>query len=169
MSSLKKYFKITIFTCLIMGLVSAAAAQFFFFPNPLIDKLAPDFTLNTTENDNVKMSDFRGENSAIIFFWATWCPHCRVQLKNLSENKESLDKQNIKVILVDTEENKRIVQSYIEKNKIDYEVFLDKKSEVAELYAIIGVPTFIFLDKDGIVVDVKHSLPEDFSEVISKS
>jgi peroxiredoxin len=145
-----------------------AHAQFFrVFQNPLIGKQAPDFKLATLKSGEVSMTDFREGKSAIIFFWATWCPHCRTQLKELDKKKEELSRKGIKIILVDLQEPVRQVASYMEKNKLDLEVFLDKDQSVAEQYAIIGVPTFYFLNKDGIIRAIEHEIPSNYEEILA--
>ena len=78
--------------------------QFFFFQHPLQDKEAPDFILKTTLGRTVKMSEYLNDKNGIIFFWATWCPHCRTQLKELNKKKQEFEAQDIKVVLVDLQE-----------------------------------------------------------------
>ena len=65
---------------------SQALGQFFFnAENPLVGKQATNFTLNTVSGANKSMTEFRDGNSAIIFFWATWCPNCHEHLLELSK------------------------------------------------------------------------------------
>ncbi|MCA9399241.1 MAG: TlpA family protein disulfide reductase [Candidatus Omnitrophica bacterium] len=142
-----------------------AHAQFFMMENPLIGEVAPDFTRTTTSGAQKNMTDFRDGQNAIIFYWATWCPHCREQLKELNKQKADLEARGIKLILVDVGENAAQVQSYLKKNKIDMEVFLDTDSALSDEYALIGVPSFFFVNKEGIVLDVLHGLPESLDEI----
>ena len=58
-----------------------------FMTQTLIGKPAPDFTLDTLSAKQVNMTSYRSGKKAIIFFWATWCPHCRVQLKELNARR----------------------------------------------------------------------------------
>ena len=87
----------------------------------------------------------------------------------LSKNKGDIEKKGIKIAPVDVGEKESIVNKYLEKNNIEFSVFLDEKSEVSEDYGLIGVPTFYFINEDGIVTDVQHSLPEDLEKAFSKS
>ena len=103
--------KNTLRILLVLGLLfgasrpSWAAGQFFFMENEAIGKPAPDFTLPTVGGTATSFAQFRGNDKAIIFFWATWCPHCRRELGNLSQKKEELAGKGIKVALVDIGED----------------------------------------------------------------
>jgi len=112
------------------------------------------------------MTQFRSGQPAMIFFWATWCPHCRKQLKELTQNHLAIEANGIKIILVDVGESAREVQEYIYANNISFDVFLDDNAEVAKEYKIVGVPTFFFVNGEGIIVDVKNVLPDDYQEVL---
>ena len=161
-------------TALIVGLLfialksSQAMGQFFEMENSMIGKPAKDFTLKTLGGQDKSMTKLRDGGNAIVFFWATWCPHCREQLKQLSEQGDEIQKKGIKVFLVDIGENNREVQSYVERNKVPFEVFLDVDSVLAEDYNVIGVPTFFFINKDGIVKDVEHCIPDNYEEIFTK-
>ena len=148
---------------------SAVSGQFFYMENENVGKEVQDFSLKIVNGEKVNLKKYRDGKNAIIFFWATWCPHCRLQLDVLNKNKEKLEKDNIKIVLVDVGENELIVDKYLKKANIQFDVFLDIESEIADLYGLVGVPTFYFVDEKGIVRDVQHSLPDDLNEVFSKN
>lgn len=145
---------------------SHAMGQFFFFENPLIGESAPDFTLNTIRQQKVNLTQFREGKPAIVFFWATWCPHCRVQLKEIKKNKNVFQEKGIKIVLIDLGENAKQVESYMTKNGIDLDVFLDEDSSVSNEYGVIGIPTFILIDKDGIVKAIEYEIPKNFESIL---
>ena len=158
---------------LILGLLfavfrpSQAMGQFFFMENESIGKPARDFTLPTVGGTATSFAQFRGTDKAIIFFWATWCPHCRRELGNLVQKKEEFARKGVKVALVDVGEDAAAVKQYLQKNKVDFTVFLDQETTVAESYNIVGVPMFWLVDKQGVVRDVQYSLPPDYDEILS--
>lgn len=43
---------------------------------PLSDGPAPDFSLKTYDGQNIRLSDYKGENVVVINFWQTNCPPC---------------------------------------------------------------------------------------------
>lgn len=146
---------------------SQAVGQFYFQENEGIGKPVKDFTLKTVGGAKTRLADFRKQDKAIIFFWATWCPHCRRELGNLVQKKEEFARKGIKVALVDVGEDEATVKQYLQKNKVDFTVFLDQETAVAESYNVVGVPTFCLVDKEGIVRDIQYSLPPNYEEILS--
>ena len=139
-----------------------------FFDHPLVGKPAPDFTLKALSGQKINLTEYRGDQPVILFFWATWCPHCRVQLKDMTKMKPRLDEQKIKLLLVDLEEQASHVKKYMDKLKSPYDVLLDENAEVAEQYRIVGVPSFFFIDKKGQIKAVEHILPKKYEEIFEE-
>ncbi len=168
---MKNFYKIFFIAVVLIFCFSplSAQGQFVFDENPLIGKQAPDFMLNLTSGESMSLNKYRGSEPAIIFFWATWCPHCREELRTLSRESERFVKSGIKIVLVNVEENPRLVKAFIDKIKLPYSVFLDETSEVAGQYSIIGLPSLFFVDKNGVVSGMEHGLPQDYLEMLKVS
>jgi len=148
---------------------SYAMGQFFFFENPLIGQKAPDFTLNSIYQKNLNLTTFRDGKPVIIFFWATWCPHCRVQLDALPTSQEAFAAKGVQLALVDLGESAPLVQSYMSKNHMTMDVFLDEDGSVSEVYGVIGIPTFILVNAEGIIRAVENDIPEDYEQILFSS
>ena len=88
--------KIIILLCLSLTFlnisVTTSSAQLFVMENENVGQPVQDFLLDTTNSKDVNFNEFRNDNKAIIFFWATWCPHCRTALKDLNERKDDFEK-----------------------------------------------------------------------------
>ena len=148
---------------------TALGQHLFFMENEMIGKPVPDFTLKTLKEDKVNLAEYRKGKKTIIFFWATWCPHCREAMGKLNENSKELIKKDIKLVLIDQGEREKIVKNYIQKNNIEFDIFLDEEMSLMEPYGLIGVPTFFFINEEGIVKDVKHILPENYQDIFLES
>lgn len=160
---MRNFFKVTVLAALLVGMiVPVARAQFFFMEHPLVGKKAPDFELDNMEAQKQSFSKMTANKNAILFFWATWCPHCREQINELSSKKEQLKTDGIVLTLVDLGEDPQLVQSYLEKNKLDFSVLLDTAGTVAEDYKVMGIPTFVFVDKAGTVRGVENGIGDDY-------
>jgi len=162
MKTLLKIFILTVAFIIIIK----SCSPFLGVDNPLGGQLAPDFTLKTTSGQEVNMTQYRGGQPAMIFFWATWCPHCRKQLKELAHNRQAIEANGIVIILVDVGESLQKVSDYINANNISFDIFLDKNTETASAYEIVGVPTFFFINKEGFIIDVKNILPDNYQKIL---
>jgi len=148
---------------------AAAMGQFFYMGNEDIGKEVKDFTLKVVNGGEVNLKTYRDGKRTVVFFWATWCPHCARELQVLNTLKGEITQQDIKIVLVDVGESEDMVDRYLKKKNIVMDVFLDEDSAVSEEYGLIGVPTFYFVDENGIVADVMHSLPKDLEAVFTKT
>jgi peroxiredoxin len=59
---------------------------------------APDFTLPTTPDQKVSLSDFRGRNLILAFYPADWSPVCGDQLALYNELREQFENLNAALI-----------------------------------------------------------------------
>lgn len=141
-------------------------AQWFLMENPLLGKSAPEFSLQNLSAQKKGLAELRGEKGAILFFWATWCPHCRTQLALVNEKKQELAAKNITIILVDLGEPPQQVQQYVDVNGITFEVLLDQYGEAADLYSVAGIPTFVFVNAQGVVKAIEYELPSNYEELL---
>ena len=59
---------------------------------------APDFTLPSTPDQKVSLSEFRGKNVVLVFYPADWSPVCGDQLALYNEVLPMFQKHNAEVI-----------------------------------------------------------------------
>jgi peroxiredoxin len=163
----KKYFLLISIVFLVISTANAvpAAGQFFFMEDTLVGKQAPDFTLKMVGGDAKNFTKHRAGKKAIIFFWATWCPHCRVALSDLNKEQAAIAQKGIVLFSVNSGETQPVVQKYLTDKKVSLPVFLDEDSTLAEPYGLAGVPTFIFVDERGVVKGSEHELPKDLDSI----
>lgn len=147
---------------LMLAGVACAGAQ----ESPLVGKKAPDFTLERLSGRSASLSEVIRGKKAVLFFFATWCPHCRSQLKELSAKQAELDKEGIVVALVDIGEPKDKVEDFLKSRGMDNDAFLDVQSLVAEEYQVMGVPTLLFIGDDGKVRFIEYGLPDNYKDIL---
>lgn len=164
--SFRNFLSVLTAVIIAIGATGCVKAQGFFFGNPLVGKPAPDFTLQTLEGGARSLNDAIKGKKAIVFFWSTWCPHCREQIVDLSRQKAKLDAQGVAVFLVDIGESPNLVRRFASANKLDFEIWLDSEGAVSEMYQVFGIPTLIFIGDDGKVRASLHGLPEDYMELL---
>jgi len=145
-----------ILACAMLAFLPLNAEGQFEEQNPWLGKAAPDFTLNSLTGEKMSLTQFRGSDPVIIYFWATWCPHCVTEFKVLEQLQGTLKERGIKVLLVNIEETPEQIKEFLEKFDIAGGVVIDERSEVADKYGVYGFPTMFYIDKDGKVVVMEH-------------
>lgn len=110
---------------------------------------APDFTINNVNGDEVSLSDYRG-TKVFLNFWASWCPPCKEEMPAIQKLHKNYD--NIKVVTVNSGENKDKVLNYLMENDFSFTTLLDKNGKVTTDYLIRGIPSTFVIDEDGIIL-----------------
>lgn len=126
---------------------------------------AGDIILNDLNGKTVNLSSYSGKPT-ILFFWTTWCPYCRKEIKTLSQLYPQMKKEGITVFAVNIGEPDYKVQRFFMSYALGFRVLLDRGALAADKYNVIGVPTYIFMDKSGRVISVAHALPLDYKKLL---
>jgi peroxiredoxin len=129
----------------------------------LIGKAAPDIVLPKSDGTSEHVVGSSLGLKTILIFWATWCPHCYEELGDLSTHIDRIQYQGIKVKLVDLGESQEDVKQYFDKRHMKLVSFVDANSDLQGLYHLIGVPTIVFIDEKGMVCDIIHQFPLDYT------
>ncbi|MFW6301247.1 MAG: TlpA family protein disulfide reductase [Bacillota bacterium] len=115
-------------------------------------QLAPDFTLTNLEGEEVSLSDYR-DKYVLINFWTTWCPNCQAELPYLEDLQTNYPEQ-VQVLAVNYGEGQSTIKEYLTDMEFsDFMVLLDNDQTVGREYLVRGVPTNVFIDQDGTVIE----------------
>lgn len=113
-----------------------------------IGDTAPDFELVSTNEEKVKLSDYRGKK-VMLNFWATWCPPCREEIPDMQNFYDEKEIVILAVNLTQTEAKKQDVENFMEKHRVTFPVLLDEASDVSNKYRIQPIPTTYMIDSQG--------------------
>ena len=108
-------------------------------------------------NETVNLNSF--ENSLIIInFWATWCAPCIEEMPSLNRLKTNPIFNNLEIIPINVgKDNIAKTKDFYKKLKInDLKIYFDKDVELAKKFLLRGLPTTVFINKQG----------EEFARVI---
>ena len=130
-----------------------------------INTEAIDFTLEDLEGNNVALKNFQGR-PILLFFWATWCPHCQKITPQLIALKQKLSDQDFEILAINFKEGRDKLKRFAQNQGINYKILLDKKGEVFSLYNIPGVPVVIVVDRKGIIRFMDVELPQEPQELL---
>ena len=87
----------------------------------------------------------------IINFWATWCVPCKEEMPHLDKLVSKKKFKDLKVIPINIadEDLKKSKEFFDELNIKKLEIFYGSSLTLAKEFKLRGIPTTIFIDKDG--------------------
>jgi len=124
-------------------------------PAPQQGFLAPDFELQTTAGETVKLSDLRGQ-AVLVNLWATWCPPCRAEMPAIENIHNEYKDDGLVVLAVnmtyqDTASN---IAPFLDEYGITFSILLDQTGQVGTAYQLRSLPSSFFIGRDGIIQEV---------------
>lgn len=122
---------------------------------------APKFELAKLDGTKVSFSDIEG-SPAVLVFWTAWCPSCREEAPIINKLAEKYDGQGFRVLGINIGEGEARVKEGIKDFGIKYDVLRDADTSVAKSYSVVGTPTIVFLDKNGVTRYTGNELPADY-------
>jgi len=128
------------------------------FVAPAQAQQAPDFTLRNLDNQEVSLSELRGQ-VVLINFWATWCGPCQVEMPHLQRMHEELSEQGLTILAVSVDEARTSsrVKPHIKSKGFTFPVLLDTATEVVSQYnPQKTLPYSVLVDRQG-NVSWRHS------------
>lgn len=116
---------------------------------PQVGAVAPNFSLPSLSGSPLDLHRFRGK-PLLVNFWATWCIPCKNELP-LLERTYRRYQARLNVLGVDQQEPASEVTSFAHSLHVTYPIALDSNGNVAFSYRVIGTPTTLFVDRNGII------------------
>ncbi len=120
---------------------------------PAEGEKSPAFRAETLDGKVTEVGSAANKNALLLVFWATWCPHCLTDIPGLNEIHAKYGPKGLDLVGINVGVNDSIarVQGVIQKFKIAYPIVFDQGSKITKLYQITGAPTFVLVDREGIV------------------
>lgn len=114
---------------------------------------APDFTLESLDGKNVRLSDLRGK-AVLLNFWATWCGPCKIETPWLVEMQDKYGAQGLQVVGVAMDDSgKDEIAKFAKDMGVNYPVLLGKEAVGDDYGGVPALPESFFISRDGKIVD----------------
>ena len=113
-------------------------------------KKVNDITFKNSEDITISLDDFKGK-LVVINFWATWCAPCREEMPSLDILQSNKNFQDLIILPINVgKENKDKAKKFFNDLQIkNLKLYYDDSVKLANTFSLIGLPTTIFINKEG--------------------
>ena len=128
--------------------------------------LAVDFTAtNLTDGKVVHVSDYRGKNPVWLNFWASWCGPCKQEMPDMQQLYDLNKAKGLVILGFDVREDQKTVSDFVTSRAFNWTFLLQPNGETANRYYVSGIPTHVFIGKDGVIKSrISSGLPRAYME-----
>jgi len=115
---------------------------------------APDFTINSIDDQSVKLSDFKGKY-VLIDFWASWCAPCRAENPNVVSAYQKYKDRNFTILGISLDKDKSAWEQAIKQDKLTWThagELADFEGETVRLYQVEAIPASFLIDPAGKII-----------------
>jgi len=136
---------------------------------PRPGKQAPTFAVPLLTGGTFRLSDYQGQ-PVWINFWATWCPPCRAEMRDIQALQGRLQEDKVAFLALNFGEDPAEVARYVAAGGFTFPIGLDLDQTVADRYRMLALPTHIFIDRNGVVhsIRVGSLAPKDMVQILEK-
>jgi thioredoxin-dependent peroxiredoxin len=150
--------------------------------HPEEGEFAPDFSFRTANGKSMKLSDYRGDKSVVLYFYPKdFTPGCTTEAKEFSTENDKFESKGITILGVSPDELESHFK-FKDSMNIPYELISDPDHRIASLYGTYGTKNFMgkeylgihrstfLIGKDGRLIKVFHRVkPLGHSEQVMKA
>ncbi len=148
---------------ILVGLVFGVFAATSLASSGLTGQSAPDFALKSSNGENLRLSEYRGD-VVMVNFWATWCGPCRQEMPLLDELYSRYQRVGFSLLGVNIDDNTAKAMNMVAELGVTFPVLFDSRKEVSKLYQVKAMPVTILIDREGTVRYVHHGYKPGYED-----
>jgi len=112
---------------------------------------APDFMTTTLSDEEVSLSDLRGQ-VVLLNFWGTWCGPCRREMPEFQSLYEEYGDKNFTILAMAVRDTEKDMREFKDEFGLTFPLALDVNNEVNEMYGIVNQPSSLVIDANGVII-----------------
>ena len=133
------------------------------------DSPAPDFRGPRLDAEGeFALAGHRGE-WLLVEFWASWCAPCWRALKTLQTVQNDWGPRGLRVVTVSVDEDPEKAREFAARRAAGLMVVSDPRGDIADQYAVQGMPASFLIGPDGRLVAVFEGYRDDTERAIERA
>jgi peroxiredoxin len=121
---------------------------------PTVGSSPTPFSGLTYDGKPASLADYAGK-PLWLTFGGSWCRDCRVEMPELIETYNRYSGEGLSVLGVFINEPAADTGAYAQRVGIPFSIISDANGKIASAYRLMGVPTHVFIGRDGLIRDIK--------------
>ena len=142
----------------------------YFISSSQTNKKLPDVSLENLSGESVSiLSQIQTDGPTLISFWATWCKPCILELSEMHDLYEDWqDETNVKIIAVSIDDSRSSnkVKAFANGRGWDFDILLDKNSDLKRALNINNVPYTLIIDPSGEIIYERNGYIPGDEEIV---
>jgi thiol-disulfide isomerase/thioredoxin len=143
------------------------AAHFIEDPTLAALRMAPAFTLTTSEGEQMSLDDMGGK-VVLLDFWATWCGPCKESLPEIQRIAKKFADEPFVVISISSDQNESAWKNFIRMNHMTWPQYRDANGALSRAYSVSAIPHYFSIDTYGVLQSVKMGSGADVEGDVRK-
>lgn len=138
-------------------------------PLAILGQPLPDFTVETIDGNTFTLSEaLKDHDMVLINLWATWCPPCEREFPFMQEAYEQYkDRVAVVALSVEPKDTPEVLTEYANAHGMTFPIGSDGKTNLADTFVTIGIPTSVVVDRFGNVALVEAGAKVETSAFVN--
>jgi peroxiredoxin len=120
----------------------------------MVGSQAPDFSIPTSTNDTISLSDYEGKY-LLLEFWASWCKASKERNKHITKIYNKYHDSGLEVLSISLDKEKEKWEEAIKRDSLSWVQASDLlywESPVSKYYRVQRIPYRVLIDPQGKIV-----------------
>ena len=123
-------------------------------------------TLLGLDGEDVELRPAK-EQVLLLHFWATWCPTCIEDIRDLQSAATVCSNESVRVVLVNVGEGDEVVREFVKEHDVRLLVLRDPKGKLWRRTDGRGLPANLFWSGEGKRTDVGSKSETEWRSILA--
>lgn len=128
----------------------------------------PSFEATTLNGQRISSGELKNNSPMLLIFWASWCPYCVRDVQKLNDLYATYQSKGLVMLAINPGVNDSIrkIEQFVKNHRATYPIAFDEGSAITKEFGILGAPTYLVVDKSGVVRYRGNQLPEGIEKLL---
>jgi thiol-disulfide isomerase/thioredoxin len=121
---------------------------------------AEDFSFATLDGGTISKTGLHGK-VVLLDFWGSWCPPCRESVPMLVDLHQKFAGHPFEIVGISSDFDEEAWKAFVAANHMSWPEYIDLDGQMSKLFEVPGFPTYVLLDRDGVIAFRQTGLSSD--------